>query len=331
MQPENFGTRSRRWWAAGLLIMAAAAGWSPALHAQYPEKVIRLVVPFPPGGAVDTIARLLTQKIGLSLGQPVIIENRGGAGGAIAAEAVAKSAPDGYTLLIGTASTHGTNSSAYKISYDPVRDFSPISLIATTPFILVAHPSVPASNAAELVAYAKAHPKSLNVSSFGSGSSNHLAAELFKAQSGTDIVHVPYKGAAPAMADLIAGRIHIMFDTFPTSLPQLDAGRIKLLGVGSLKRASVRPAVPTISESGVPGYEATTWFAIFAPAGTPRPVVGALSQRFRDTVAQSEVHERLLAMGLEPVGSSPEELQKRVEHEVVKWQTLVRERNLKFD
>ncbi|MGE0799050.1 MAG: Bug family tripartite tricarboxylate transporter substrate binding protein [Lautropia sp.] len=320
---------------AALLCMAIPPGIGPAAAQtaeRFPERPIRIVVPFPPGGGVDQVARIFAPKLHAALGQPVIVDNRGGAGGTIGASAVAKAEPDGYTLLLGTASTHGTNSAVQaQLPYDPIKDFAPVSLLLETPYALVANTSVPVSNVRELNEYASKHPGKLNFGTFGSGSSNHLAAELYKALSGADIVHVPYRGAAPAMADLLAGQIQIMFDTLPSSLPHLRSGKLKLLGIGGRERSRLFPDAPTIAASGVPGYDAGTWFAVWAPAGTPAPVVDKLQRAFLGVLAEPEVRDQFLAIGQEPIGSGPQALGERVQDEVARWRKLVSERQLKFD
>ncbi|MFN0301136.1 MAG: Bug family tripartite tricarboxylate transporter substrate binding protein [Burkholderiales bacterium] len=312
------------------LIMLAAAG--AFAQSSYPEKPVRLVVPFPPGGTVDLVARLIAERLGPGLGQPVVVDNRAGAGGAIGAESVARAAPDGYALLLGTGSTHGTNPAVNKkLPYDPVKDFTPIVMLARTPYILVAHPAVPAQSVREFVALARAQPGKINFASYGPGSSNHLASELFKAMAGIDLVHVPYKGAAPAVTAIVAGEVQVMFDVVGTSGPHIKTGKLKLLGVGSPRRSSLAPESPTLAESGIAGFDAGTFFALFAPAGTPRPIVDRLNREGLKVLAMTEVGERLVAMGNEIAGGPSEALGEAVSQEVAKWQRLVRERNLVFD
>jgi tripartite-type tricarboxylate transporter receptor subunit TctC len=312
-----------------LLALAAAGAFA---QSAYPEKPVRLVVPFPPGGTVDLIARMIAERLGPGLGQPVVIDNRAGAGGAIGAEAVARAAPDGYSLLMGTGSTHGTNPAVNKkLSYDPIKDFSPIVMLARTPYILVAHPSVGAQSVRELAALARAQPGKINFASYGPGSSNHLASELFKGMAGIDLVHVPYKGAAPAVAAIVAGEVQVMFDVVGTSGQHIKAGKLKLLGVGSAQRSPVARDTPTVAESGVAGFDAGTFFALFAPAGTPRAIVDRLNREVLKVLAMTEVGERLVAMGNEIAGGPPEALGEAVSQEVAKWQRLVRERNRVFE
>jgi tripartite-type tricarboxylate transporter receptor subunit TctC len=316
-----------------LLFILALALYASAASAQaYPSRPLRLIVPFAPGGAVDIIGRLMADAVSRSLGQPVVVENRPGAGAAIGAEAVARSAPDGYTLLIGTSSTHGVNSAVNpKLSYDPVKDFSPVVLLATAPWMVVVNPSLPVHNPKELIEYAKAHPGQLNFASYGRGSSNHLATELLKARAGIDVVHVPYKGSAPALLDLVAGQVNFMLDTYSTSAPLVEAGKIRLIGVTSSKRVPYAPDVPTVAESGVPGYVTGAFFAIWLPANTPAPIVERLNREFNSALKQDVIKERLLKLGLQPAGGTAQELGRVVVDEVRTWADLVKQQNLKFD
>jgi tripartite-type tricarboxylate transporter receptor subunit TctC len=316
-----------------LLFILALALYASAASAQaYPSRPLRLIVPFAPGGAVDIIGRTMADAVSRSLGQPVVVENRPGAGAAIGAEAVARSAPDGYTLLIGTSSTHGVNSAVNpKLSYDPVKDFSPVVLLATAPWMVVVNPSLPVHNPKELIEYAKAHPGQLNFASYGRGSSNHLATELLKARAGIDVVHVPYKGSAPALLDLVAGQVNFMLDTYSTSAPLVEAGKIRLIGVTSSKRVPYAPDVPTVAESGVPGYVTGAFFAIWLPANTPAPIVERLNREFNSALKQDVIKERLLKLGLQPAGGTAQELGRVVVDEVRTWADLVKQQNLKFD
>ncbi|HEV8260199.1 MAG TPA: tripartite tricarboxylate transporter substrate binding protein [Burkholderiales bacterium] len=311
---------------AALLFLHIAASMAQS----WPERPIRIIVPFSAGGLVDVSARLVAEKMSAALGQPLVVENRLGAGGTIGTEAVAKAAPDGYTLLQGTGSTHGANSVVYrdKLSYDPVRDFAPISLVVRTPFILVVNPAVPANSVQELIALAKAQPGRLNYASFGTGSSSHLAAELFKMLAGIDLVHIPYKGSAPAVTATVANEAQVLFDTPGLSGPHIKAGRLKLLAVGTSTRSPLLPSTPTLAESGVPGYDASVFIGLFAPAGTPRPIVERLNQETLRALADPEVRDKLTAMGNEIVGSTPEAFAETVAAEVRKWQKLA---HLKFN
>ncbi len=252
--------------------LAALVGLLPACgHAQaYPTRPIRLVVPFPPGGSLDVVARAIGQKLGAAWGQPVVIDNRPGAGGNIGADLVAKSAADGYTILEGALSTHAVNVSLYrKLPYDPIKDFAPITLVAITPNVLVLNRAFPVNSVPELIAYAKAHPGALSFGSGSNGSAGHLAGELFKAEAGIDMVHVPYKGAAPALQALLAGDTQLMFDNLANSMPQLKAGKLKALAVTTARRSALAPELPTLAESGLPGFDIYTWWGFLAPAGTP--------------------------------------------------------------
>ena len=318
------------WMAAALWMVIGGVG--SACAQSYPERPVRMVVPFPAGGTVDAVARGIAQKLAEALRQPFVVDNRAGGAGSIGSEAVARAAPDGYTLLMGTASTHGSNPAVQKaLPYDAVRDFAPVILVASTPYILVVHPSLPATTVAELLALARAQPARLNYGSYGAGSSNHLASELFRALTGVDIVHVPYKGGAPALADLLAGQVQMMFDVFATSGPQLRSGKLRLLGVGAARRSTLAPDAPTLAEAGVNGFEAGTFFGLFAPAATPRPLVARLNEEANRALMLPDVRERLAAAGAEPGGGSPEQLGQAVATEVAKWTRLVRERNLRFD
>lgn len=303
-----------------------------ACSQSYPAKPVRLVVPFAPGGGVDIIGRLSAESVSKGLGQPMVVENRGGAGGALGAEGVARAAPDGYTLLIGTASTHGTSAAVNrKLPYDPVKDFAPVILFGTAPGVLVVSPAAGINSAADLVVAAKAQPGKLNFGSYGPGSYNHLATELLRAMAGIDVVHVPYKGSAPALSDLIGGRLQFMIDTYTTSAPHAAAGRIRIIGVTSERRASFAPDLPTLAESGVAGYTVESFYAIFAPTGTPRAVVEQLNRGFNAALRQTELRSRLTSLGVEPVGGAPEVLGQRVAKEVRTWSQLVRDQGLKFD
>ena len=306
---------------------------SPAAHAQaYPSKPIRFVVPYPPGGPLDTVARLLGAKVGESIGQPVVVDNKPGAGGNIGADIVAKSPADGYTILMGAVATHAINPTLYKsIPYDPVKDFAPVTQVASTPNVLVVHPSVPASNVREFIAYAKAHPGALNFGSGSTGSAGHLAGELFKSMAGVQMVHVPYKGAAPAMQDLIGGQIQLMFDNLASSLGQIRAGKVRALAVTTLRRSSLAPDLPTIAESGLPGFDISTWFGVFAPGGTPRPVVQRLHDEFVRALRAPEVQARLKTMGAEPVGNTPQEFAAYIRSESEKYAKVIKASGAKVD
>jgi tripartite-type tricarboxylate transporter receptor subunit TctC len=262
----------------------------------------------------------------------VVIENRGGAGGALGATAVAQSPPDGYTLLLGTGSTHGTNSSVYaRLSYDPLRDFEPIALLSTSPLVLVANPSLPAKSAKDLIALARSKPGELSFGSYGTGSINHLGGELFNAMAGIQTNHIPYRGSAPMLTDLIGGRIHYAFDGVSTSLGYIQSASVRLLGVAGTSRSSLHPEAPTISESALPGFDTMVWFGLFAPAATPKPIVALLNQKANAALGAPGVKESFTKLGIEPAGGGPEILAKKVQAEMHKWAGIVREKNIRID
>jgi tripartite-type tricarboxylate transporter receptor subunit TctC len=315
-----------------LLALAAACLVLGGAQAQtYPDRVVRIINTFPAGGSGDAVLRVVFEKVSAAIGQPFIAETRTGAGGSIGTEVVAKSAPDGYTLVLGTASTFGSNSATIpKLGYDPIRDFTPVVMIASTPYLLLVHPSVPANNARELVAYAKANPNKLNYGSFGNGSSNQLAYELFKQVAGIELVHVPYKGGAPLITALLGGEIQSSLDVYATANPHIRAGKFKLLGVASAKRFSLLRDAPTLAEQGF-AVEGGTFFAILGPAKMPPNVVDTLNREVNRALQLPEVRERLTALGTEIAGGTPEALADAVSREVQKWSKLVKDRNLKFD
>jgi tripartite-type tricarboxylate transporter receptor subunit TctC len=307
-----------------LLVVAWTALTIPtAAAADYPVKPIRVVVSLAPGGGVDTTARLISQKFTATWNQQIVVENRPGAGGTIATEVVARSAPDGYTLLM-TSVAHAITPSLYKLSYDAVTDFAPITLVVLAPSVLVVHPSLPVKSVRELIAFAKARPNQLLYSSAGNGSPQHLAAELFKLMTGAGFVHIPYKGTAPSIVDLIGGRVSVSAASMVSTLPHVNAGRLRALAVISAKRAQAAPQLPTVAEAGVPGYAVETWYGLFAPAGTPHEIVAALNQETVKALAEPEAKEKLLAMGLEPVGDSAEHFAAYVRSEVDKWAKVIR-------
>ena len=322
--------RSASRMAAGALLAAFAL----LSHAQapFPSKPIRIVVPFPAGGTTDILARAVAQKLTETMGQTVVVDNRPGAGGNIGAELVAKSPPDGYTLLMGTVGTHAINASLYaKMPYDHVRDFAPVILVAGVPNVLVVNPSVPANNVQELIAYIKANPGKVNFASSGSGTSIHLAGELFKTMAGVSMTHVPYKGSAPAVTDLLGGQVQLMFDNLPSALPQIKAGKLRALAVTSAQRASALPDVPTVAEAGLPGFDATSWFGLLAPAGTPKDVVAKLNAEVAKWLASPEAREKLASQGAIAAGQSPEDFTRHIAAETAKWQKVVKESGAKVD
>ena len=314
--------------ALSALVLAVAAvdarAQDPA--ASFPARTIRIVVPFPPGGVTDRLARMVAQKMQEHWGQPAVVENRPGASGMIAAETVAKSAPDGYTLMMGHIGTHAINVSLFgKLPYDPVKDFAPVSLLVSVPNVLLVHPSVPANSVQELVALAKARPGTLNFASPGSGTSGHLSAELFKSLAGIDIVHVPYKGPGPALQDLVAGQVNMLFDTVASSMPQVRGGKLKGLAVTTRERSAIAPDVPTMAESGVSGYEIAPWFAAYAPAGTPPAVVNKLQAEMARILSLPEVRTAFVdQQGMTLIASSPAELGAHTQREIAKWAQVVK-------
>ena len=318
-----------------ILRVAIALGFALALDAAaqgYPVKPIRLIVPFPPGGSADILARAIGQKAGEGLGQTLVVENRPGAGTAIGAEALARSAPDGYAVMIGTVSSHAINPALNpKLPFDPVKDFTAVSLVATIPFAMIVHPSVQAKNVQEFVALARAKPGSLNYSSAGNGTSNHLAGELFKSMAGIDIVHIPYKGSAPALNDLVAGQVALMFDLVLTAAPHVKSGAARGLAVTGAQRSSVLAELPTVAESGLPGYEVSAWFGIFAPAGVPEPVVQRLNAELVKALRDSDLRQRLASQGAEPLTSTPAEFAAYLRSEIDKWGKVVKAAGMKVD
>jgi tripartite-type tricarboxylate transporter receptor subunit TctC len=318
--------------AFAVLAAAAVSLLSSAALAQYPNKPIRVVVPFPAGGTTDILARAASQKMSEAWGQPVIVDNRPGAAGNIGAELVAKSANDGYTLLMGTVGTHAINTALYaKMPYDHVKDFVPIVLVAGVPNVLVIHPSVPANSVQELIAYGKANPGKLNFASSGSGTSIHLAGELFKVSTGVQMQHVPYKGSAPALTDLMGGQVQLMFDNLPSALPHIRAGKLKALAVTSSKRAPALPDIPTIAETGVAGFEASSWFGLLAPAGTPRDVVVKVNAEVAQWLASPDAREKLTTAGANAAGGSPEDFASHIAAETAKWAKVVKESGAKAE
>ncbi len=319
-----------------LLSLTAAAMSLPlspsALAQPFPSKPLRIVVPFPAGGTTDVLARAVAQKLTETLGQPVVVDNRPGAGGNIGAELVAKSPPDGYTLLMGTVGTHAINPGLYpKMPYDHVRDFAPVILVAGVPNVLVVNPSLPVNSVQELIVYSKANPGKLNFASSGNGTSIHLSAELFKTMAGVQIMHVPYKGSAPALQDLVGGQVQLMFDNLPSSLALIKGGKLKALAVTSSARAAALPDVPTLAESGLPGFEASSWFGLLAPAGTPQPAIATLNAEVAKWLATPEAREKLLAQGAIAAGGTPEDFTRHIAAETAKWQKVVKESGAKVD
>lgn len=307
--------------AAALTLVTSAQAQGPA----YPRGPVTLVVPFPAGGPTDAMARQLAQRLGERLGQQVLIDNKGGAGGSIAAEAVAKAAPDGHTLFFGTTGTMAINPSLYaKLRYDPVKDFAPVSLMATTMNILVVHPEVPARSLGDLVSLAKAKPNTLTFGSAGNGSSNHLSGELFRTSAGIQITHVPYKGSAPALVDLLGGRLTMMFDTIAQQTGNVAAGKVRALAVTGPRRSPLLPEVPTAQEAGLKDLDVTIWFGVLAPAGTPAPIVDRLSREIAAVMATDDMKKRMQADGAEARATTPAEFAALIRADIAKWGPIVK-------
>jgi tripartite-type tricarboxylate transporter receptor subunit TctC len=317
-----------------LMLVSCLLALAAPVHAQsYPAKPMRLVVPFPPGGPLDIMGRGIAQKLQEAWSQPMVIDNRPGAGGGIGADLVAKSPGDGYTLLMGAVSTHAINPSLYaKIPYDPHKDFVPVALVAQVPNVLVVNPALPVQSVKDLIAYAKANPGSLSFGSGSTGSTGHLAGELFKTMAGVDMVHIPYKGGAPAMQDLLAGQTQLMFDNLANALPQVKAGKLRAIAVTTVARAPSVPELPTIAESGLPGFDLTTWFGIFAPAGTPPEVVAKLNAEIAKALSAKDLAERLAAMGtVPPENNTPERFAAFVRSEAAKYARVVKDSGARVD
>ena len=296
-----------------------------ALGQPYPARPIRMVVPFPPGGGTDIMGRMIAMKLTESLGSQVVVDNRGGAGGTIGTELAVRAAADGYTLLLGSVSTISINPSLYKkLPFDTSVDLAPVSLMASTPSMLVVTVNLAAKSVKELVALAKAKPGQLNFSSAGSGTSHHLGGELLKLMAGIDIVHVPYKGTAPAVTDLVSGQVSMMIANMPSVLPMVKAGKLRALAVTSLKRSPTMPELPTVSESGIPGFEVDVWYGVLAPAKTPKPVIARINQDMRKILEMPDVKQRLADQGAEAASSTPEEFGARIRADIAKWAKVVK-------
>jgi tripartite-type tricarboxylate transporter receptor subunit TctC len=317
--------------AVSFALVAAAPVAAQSTPQNYPNKPVHIIVTFTPGGAPDILARLLADRLAAAWGTQVIVDNKPGAGGNIGADFVAKAASDGHTLVLGTVGTHAINGSLYqKMPYDMVKDFTPISLLATTPNLLVVHNGVPAKNVQELIALGKKEGK-MTFASAGSGTSIHVSGELFKTMTGIDMSHVPYKGRASAIPDVLGGRVTMMFDNMPSSLPLVREGKLRGLAVTSLKRSPSAPDIPTIAESGLPGFDAVSWFAVFSSPNTPKPVVDKLNAEIVKIIKSPEATKRLFELGLDPVGSTPEELAAYQKAEITKWTKVVKDSGAKAD
>lgn len=314
-----------------VLVLGWFAAASSSLADVYPTRPIRLVVGYSAGGATDQIARLMGQKLSEALGQPVVIENRPGAGASIASEVVAKAAPDGYTIFMSTIA-NTINTSLYPaLPFDFARDFAPITLVATIPNVLVVNPGVPAKDLKEFIALAKSKPGEINFASSGSGSSIHLSGELFNLVAGVKLVHVPYKGSAPAMTDLLGGQVQSMFDNMPSALPHIKAGKLRALGLTSAVRSAAAPNIPTLAEAGLPGCEIISWFALSAPAKTPKEIIARLNLEATKALRLADVKEKLAAMGAEPAPGTPEALAALIKTETAKWAQVVKQSGARVD
>ena len=321
------------WTRLGAALVALLASLFPApATAEYPDRPIRLVVPFPAGGGADVLARTIMPRVAQELATTIVIDNRPGAGGNVGAEAVARAAPDGYTLLYGTNGTHAINRSLYaKLAFDPMADFAPVSRMTQIAALLVVHPAFPVRSVAELVDYAKAHPGKVFFASAGNGTTSHLAGELFKTMAGVDIVHVPYRGGALAITDVVGGQVQMMIDVMPNVLPLATGGKVRAIAVTTSTRVPAAPEIPTFVESGLPGFEVSAWDGVFAPAGTPAVAIDRLNAAIRQTLADPKVREALVARGAQPVPSTPDELARHVVAESDKWARVVRQSGAKID
>ncbi len=323
--------RRCRFALGGILWMYALAS-SEAAAQGYPDRPLRLVVPFAPGGGVDFMGRLMARKLNESLGQSVVVDNRSGAGGVLGVELVAKAAPDGHTLTVTNNSSHGANQALNpKLPYDTIRDFTPVSTLATAPHVLLVGASVAASSLKELIALARAKPGALNFGSAGKGSQSHLSGELFKHVTGTQVVHIPYKGSGVVMTAALSGEIQMLFASSPGALPHVKAQRLKALGISGTQRSRIMAELATLSEQGLTGFESSPWFALLGPRGLPKPIVTQLHQEIVRAVADADVQKSLYAAGAEPVGSTPEQCAATIAHELALWTRLVKEAGIRID
>ena len=318
--------------ASAVVLGAGLLGGTSALAQAYPTKPVTIIVPFAAGGTTDILARIIGQALTAELGQSVVVDNRAGAGGNIGGQAAAKATPDGHTLFMGTVGTHAINASLYKkMPFDPVKDFAPLTRVANVPNLLVANPAQPYKSVKDLITYAKANPGKVNFGSSGNGSSIHLSGELFKSLAKVDMQHVPYKGSAPAVTDLLGNQIGIMFDNMPSAIQHVRSGKLVPLAVTTAKRSPELPNVPTIAEAGVPGYEATSWFGMFAPAGTPAPVLAKLNAAIVKVLAQPDVKKKINEQGAEVYSETPEQFAAFIQAESVKWGKVVKESGASLD
>jgi len=325
--PPNIGK-----WAGLAAVLTIAAAAMPVAAQSYPNKPVRLIAPFPPGGAVDAVARIVGQNLAERFGQNVVVDNRGGAAGAIGSELAARAVPDGYTLLVGSTSTISINPALNpKLAYNPKRDFVPVSVVGYVPHVLLVHPSVPANNVKEFIAYAKAQKKALTYASVGTGSPHHLAGEIFKGMAGVDMVHVPFTGSGPALIGLMGGQVQFLSIDMPAVVGQLGGGKVKPLGVAAAKRDPRAPTLPTVAESGLPGFEISGWYGIFAPANTPRDVVAKLSAEIARMLASPEGRSSLDKIGVNVLGGTAKEAAAFIAGEDAKWAKAIRDSGTKID
>ena len=323
--------RSAAWSLGGIIVLSCGSALAQQQDT-YPSRLIRMIVPQPAGGTTDVLGRFVSQKITEATGQQAIVENRGGAGGNIGTEIVAKARPDGYTLLTVASSTLTINPSLFpKMPYDTLQDLAPITTIAEVPNVLVAHPSLPVRNVKELIALARAKPNQLNYGSSGSGQSSHLAMELFKAMAGVDIIHIPYKGGNQLVMDVLAGQILLMMNNITTALPHIKAGKLRALGVTTLKRSPAMPELPAIDEAGLPGFENSVWYGVLAPAGTPVPIINRLNSIVVKALNMPDMRERLSNQGAEPVGNTPDESAAQLRADIAKWAKVIKATGAKLD
>ena len=315
-----------------IIFLAVLALTAPGAAQNYPDRVVRIVNPYPPGGSVDVMARLLAQKLGENLGQQFIVENRSGGGGNTGSDSVAKAEPDGYTLLFNAPGPLTVNQTLYsKLTFDPAIDFAPIALFATAPIVLIVNPDVPAKNVQELIALARKEPGKINFASAGNGTTNHLSGELFKSMAKVDIVHVPYRGAGPAMNDLIGGHVQMFFDLMPVVLPQVTTGKVRALGAAGAARTSALPDVPTIAEQGVPGFDASSWYGLVAPAKTPEPVLAKLREEVAKALKTPDMVARIRELGSEPGAAFGKDFGAFMAAETKKWAEVIRASGAKAD
>jgi tripartite-type tricarboxylate transporter receptor subunit TctC len=316
--------------ACAALALASVAVASPAQN--YPVKPIRLIVPYPPGGPTDLVGRSIGQKLTEAWGQPVVVENRAGAASAVGTEVAARSPADGYNLLLGTSAGFCINPAlGGKLPYDPERDFAPITMLVINPQILVVHPSLPVHSVKMLVALAKSRPGQINYASVGNASPQHLGMEMLKSMTGINMVHVPYKGTVPAITDILAGNVSLMFNSMPSVLPQANAGKLRGIAVSSARRSAAAPDIPTVAEAGIPGFEYVTWYGLFAPAGTPRDIVNRLNAQVVKILSEPELAKRFASQGAEPLGNTPEQLSQYRRSEFERWRKLISELKLKVE